>query len=80
MTLRHHVDVKTSSAIPGTIWQTVQRCIIRCKNLAIYIGDCESLCLSDETLTAVGPFYLVAVPGEVKYPTQGVYQGGAVAE
>ena len=32
--------------------------IIRCKNLALYIRDCESMCLSDETLKAVGPFYL----------------------
>ena len=29
-------------------------------------------CLSEETLKAYGPFYLVSVPGEVKYPTQGV--------
>ena len=29
------------------------------------------LCLSDETLKAIGPFYLVSMPGEVKYPTQG---------
>ena len=29
-----------------------------------YIRDCESLCLSDETLKAVGPFYLVSMPGE----------------
>ena len=46
--------------------------IIRCKNLALYIRDCESLCISDETLKAVGPFYLVSMPGEVKDPTQGV--------
>ena len=46
--------------------------IIRCKNLALYIRVCESLCLSDETLKAVGPFYLVSMPGEVKDPTQGV--------
>ena len=26
-------------------------------------------CLSDETLKAVGPFYLVSMPGEVKDPT-----------
>ena len=26
-------------------------------------------CLSDETLKAVGPFYLVSMPGEVKEPT-----------
>ena len=37
----------------------------------LYIRDCESLCLSDETLKAVGPFYLVSMPVEVKYPTQG---------
>ena len=30
------------------------------------------LCLSDETLKAVGPFYLVSMPGEVEDPTQGV--------
>ena len=53
---------------PG--WEAI--IIIRCKNLALYIRYCESLCLSDETLKAVGPFYLVSMPGEVKYPTQGV--------
>ena len=47
--------------------------IIRCKNLALYIRDCESLCLSsDETLKAVGPYYRLSMPGEVKDPTQGV--------
>ena len=51
---------------PGT-WH-----VIRCKNLALYIRDCVSLCLSDETLKAVGPCYLVSMPGEVKDPTQGV--------
>ena len=30
------------------------------------------LCLLKETLKAGGPFYLVSMPGEVKYPTQGV--------
>ena len=30
------------------------------------------LCLSEETLKADGPFYLVSMPGEVKDPTQGV--------
>ena len=30
------------------------------------------LCLSEETLKAGGPFYLVSMPGEVKYPTKGV--------
>ena len=38
----------------------------------VYIRDCVSLHISDETLKAVGPFYLVSMPGEVKDPTQGV--------
>ena len=29
-------------------------------------------CLSEETLKAVGPFYLVSMPGEGKDPTHGV--------
>ena len=29
-------------------------------------------CLSEDTLKAVGPFYLVSMPGEVKDPTQAV--------
>ena len=29
-------------------------------------------CLSEETVKAVGPFYLVSMPGEVKDPTRGV--------
>ena len=40
--------------------------------MALYIRDCEYLCLPDDTLKAVGPFYLVSMPGEVKYPTPGV--------
>ena len=55
-----------AGSIPGLgTWQM-------CKNLALNIRDCVSLCLSDETLKAVGPFYLVSMPGEVKDPTQGV--------
>ena len=53
--------------------RTSRNVIFRCNNLARYIRDCVSLCLSDETLKAVGPFYLVSTPGEVKDPTQGVY-------
>ena len=37
-----------------------------------YLRDCVYLCLSDETVKAIGPFYLVSMPGEVKYPTHGV--------
>ena len=34
---------------------------------ALYIRDCVSLCLSDETLKAVGPFYMVSIiPGQGK--------------
>ena len=42
---------------------------MRYKPLALYIRDCVSLCLSDETLQAGGLFYLVSMPGEVKGPT-----------
>ena len=41
------------------------------KNLALNIRDCVSLCLSEETVKAVGPFYLVSMSGEVKDSTQG---------
>ena len=58
-------------AIRGSIPCSIQACCIRCKNLALNIRD-SSMCLSDETPKAVGPFYLVSMPGEVKYPTQGV--------
>ncbi len=38
----------------------------------LYIRDCVYLCLSEETLKAVVPFYLVSMPGEVKDPIQGL--------
>ena len=57
-----------ADSIPGPVtWH-----VIRCKNLALNIIDCLSLCLSDETLKAVGLFYLVSMLVEVKDPTQGV--------
>ena len=31
------------------------------------------MCLSEETLKAVAPFYLVSMPEEVKDPTQAVH-------
>ena len=40
--------------------------IIRLNNLALNIGDCLSLCLSEDTLKSVGPFNLVSIPGEVR--------------
>ena len=45
----------------------------RCGNFALellaipFTTLCQ--CLSEETLKAVGPFYLVSMPGEVKDPT-----------
>ena len=56
---------------PARVQSPWEARIIRCKNLALYIRDCESLCLSDETVKAVGPFYLVSMPGEVKDPGAG---------
>ena len=38
------------------------RRIIRCKNMALYIRDCVSLCLSDKTLKAFVPFHMVPMP------------------
>ena len=43
---------------------------IRCKNLALNLFI--SVSFGDTWLKSVGPFYLVSMPGEVKYPTQGV--------
>ena len=37
--------------------------------MTFYIRDCVSMRLSDDTLKAVGPFYMVSMPGEVKYST-----------
>ena len=37
-------------------------------------------CLSEETLKDVGPFYLVAMPGEVKYPTNPHWNGVTVVD
>ena len=59
--------VKGSIPAPGMFHYLYNRC----KNLALNIRDCLSLCLSDETLKTVGPFDLVSMPGEVKN-TQGV--------
>ena len=40
--------------------------------LSQYLSPHICLCLSEETLKAGGPFYLVSMPGEVKYPTHRV--------
>ena len=55
-----HAPCRCSIAGPGALLGV---------NLALYIRDCVSLCLSDHALKAVGPFYLVTMSGEVNYPT-----------
>ena len=57
------------AADPGSIPGPCISVIIGCKNLALNIRDCLSLCLSEETLKAVGPFYLVSMSEEVTDPT-----------
>ena len=57
----HALHASSPGSLPG-----LGEYYSRCKNLALYIRDCESLCLSDETVKAVGPFYLVAMPGPGK--------------
>ena len=64
-----YVQDKTSSGFDS---RSDQAYYIKFQNLALNIRDCVSMCLLEETLKAVGPFYLVSMPGEVKYPTQGV--------
>ena len=67
---RGSVMVSIRLACRGFDSRTGKCHVIRCKNLTLNIRDCE--CLSEETLKVVGPFYLVSMPGKVKYPTQGV--------
>ena len=53
--------------------------LIRFRTLAIpFTPLCE--CLLEETLKAVGPFYLVSMPGEVKYPTSPHWKCVAVVD
>ena len=57
----HALHASSPGSLPG-----LGEYYSRCTNLALYIRDCESLCLSDETVKAVGPFYLVSMPGGSK--------------
>ena len=52
-----HADDLASIAGPGLLY-------VRCKNMALNIRDCVNLCISDDTLQADGPFYMVLMPGE----------------
>ena len=49
----------------------VQSHLLPFRNLGNFVHP-TFVCLSEETLKAGGPFYLVSMPGEVKDPTQGV--------
>ena len=42
------------------------------QNFGNFVHSHFCQCLSEKTLKAVGPFYLVSMPGEVKDPTQRV--------
>ena len=48
--------------------------IIRCKNVALYIRDCEYLCLSDETPKAVALVRLVLLWFKAGAPRTEHYQ------
>ena len=52
-----HAGNQGSIPVPGMLY-------CRCKNMALHYRLCTSLCLSDETLKAVGPFYLVSMQGK----------------
>ena len=55
----------------GWSWVRILLAELRFRTLTIpFTPLCQ--CRSEDTLKAVGPFYLVPVPGEVKDPTQGV--------
>ena len=66
------VVVSTSAWHAGFDPRSNQACHIMLNNVALNIRDCVSLCLSEEALEAAGPLYLVYIPGEVQYPTQGI--------
>ena len=60
------------ASVRGSIPCSDQAYYIWYKNLALNIRDFIHLCLSEETLKEVGPFYLVSIQGELKDPTQGL--------
>ena len=53
-------------------WSLVRILLRPFGNFVNFLPHFLCQCLSEETLKAVGPFYLVSMPGEVKYPTQRV--------
>ena len=74
ITLRGSLMVSTTACHAGGrkfAPQTGNMTLLGVKNWLSTL-ETKFLCLSEETLKAVGPFYLVSMPGEVKDPTQGV--------
>ena len=64
--LARWLGMATGHSRPGSNPTSVKT--FRFETLAIpFTPLCQ--CLSEETLKAVGPFYLVSMPGEVKDPT-----------
>ena len=51
------------------LWAVVAQWLKRCFETWARSFTTHCLCLSDETLKSAGPFYLVSMPVEVKYPT-----------
>ena len=57
--------------VTGWFWVRIPQLELFFGTLAILFASlCQ--CLSEETLKAIGPFYLVSMPGEVKDPTKRV--------
>ena len=52
--------------VPGQVRIPLRKTLLRNFGSSIYPA---LQCLTEETLKALGPFYLVPMPGEVKYPT-----------
>ena len=67
MAIEKHLSAGDPVSIPGS-----GMLYCRCKKMSRYIRDFLYLCLSDEALKTAGHFYMVAMPGEVKHPTQRV--------
>ena len=78
--LRHYHGSASNSAVSPVVGLITRAARVRSRSRRELFGvktwlstlEIVNLCLSDETEKAVGPFYMVSMPGEVKYPTQGV--------
>ena len=67
----HRLFLNTCPLPLSLFWVRIPMRQLRFGTLAIPLAPlCQ--CLSEETIKAVGPFYLVSMPGEVNDPTQGV--------